>query len=135
MDHVYKVVKVYEQNKFCSYTVYVDAKVRVEYALGKTSRPRIRGSYLFAFLTERHARKFAEGNGRILYCKAEVAQLDKVIYEILSIYDGHLAYRDLLAFWKRINGLATPRIRHDTGWLVPFGTVFCKSITPIRIVS
>ena len=119
---VYKVV----HNYFDAYLSYiVDApKYCCRYQIGETTKEPVKGAPLMAFRTLEQAKEFRlmQELGTILECKARTIKgknLRVALYAELT---------SINIFWSHPNPYIPTRP-------APHGTVFCKTITPIRAVD
>ncbi len=99
------------------------------YRIGQVARPKAKNSPLMAFKSLDDAKNFS-GHNPILECEAELMTglpnrlCDHGIWGAKKIHD----------FWKNAIEARQKKKRVPLGYPCPRGTVFCKSIRPLRVV-
>lgn len=115
----------------------------LDYQIGKITRPIIKNSLIFAFLTPESSHHFAVAMGYksvILRCEGVTAQGPDVAavnyYDLMEETDhvGQRRKRIARAFWNMIkNGEEVRRLIYVG--CVPYGTCYCKWVKPLEIVE
>lgn len=129
---VYKTVAKVD-GKLVSAIAWSKEEICVEYAIGVVSRPRIRNSCLFAFETQNRAESFRGHHHAVLYCDATLYKV-QTIRMVADLDDDPIEI--IRNFWKFLAGKTRVNpIMSYNAWPVLFGTVLCKTIKPISLVT
>lgn len=132
MTTVYKVCKVASSGKYKSF-LYGDADHRMarDYAIGVETVPEF--GLLFAFDTLPNALDFLTYSPRgvavVLMCSAKLESFPFSWRTCIIPSVSRAGYTGCQLFWK------DQFFAREIMGPVPDGTVFCSSITPIRVIS
>ena len=119
------VFKVVTRNKLKRYTSstasLINPHLNLKYRIGRKTIPKI--GELFAFNTLNAAQKFA-ANHTILICKARISPQQN--FHVLGVMRPMIPMNEIRCWWKR-------NCSTTEGFDAPNGTIFCKTITPIKV--
>ena len=142
-ETVYKVVRQANNKEYRSVCAFYresisDSDFDLIYEIGKKTKPKVKGSALFAFDNIKNAFGFAKGalrSGKLLIMECEYGKSD-----LPKIYVPSIQLKSMVWLWSNINWIkdkTTQRIYIDSDYTCapPKGTVMCTWIKPISLVD